>query len=330
MTESPHRPMNHAYTNDPLNRLTAAMRNTRANLTGGTPTNGPDNTIGWDGYVFNAATGDYLVRHRTYLPPLGRWGERDPIRARVNLLEAMDGAPLSRVDPSGRVPADVSDGLGLCATQSGARWPDSQCQSQGSSGTSSESEDPRQGCGSRLCIRPWSGATPLHHWIMVPLPRGAARQYDFYPDLPWFPGHWHSAPTGTAPSRWWGPNIAPTSDPARPATATCYPVQLRAGNVATCAAIRACLARSAPWGLYAPGVYDCRHAAADALDFCGLEPLVPEPIREDDPSRGLAPYTPNPFKGAPTAYPPSARPPQNMPLLPGQDDPRRHVVAELD
>ena len=34
-------PMNHAYTNDPLNRLTAAMRNTRANLTGGTPTNGP-------------------------------------------------------------------------------------------------------------------------------------------------------------------------------------------------------------------------------------------------------------------------------------------------
>ena len=33
--------MNHAYTNDPLNRLTAAMRNTRANLTGGTPTNGP-------------------------------------------------------------------------------------------------------------------------------------------------------------------------------------------------------------------------------------------------------------------------------------------------
>ena len=34
-------PMNHAYANDPLNRLTAAMRNTRANLTGGTPTNGP-------------------------------------------------------------------------------------------------------------------------------------------------------------------------------------------------------------------------------------------------------------------------------------------------
>ncbi|MFO0894520.1 MAG: RHS repeat-associated core domain-containing protein [Phycisphaerales bacterium] len=44
-----------------------------------TTAGGPDNSIGWDGYVFNATTADYLVRHRTYLPPLGRWGERDPI-----------------------------------------------------------------------------------------------------------------------------------------------------------------------------------------------------------------------------------------------------------
>ncbi len=97
------RPMNHLYTNDPLNRLTAAMRNTRANLTGGTPTNGPDNTIGWDGYVFNAATGDYLVRHRTYRPPLGRWGERDPIgqTGGINLFGHADGISNVLADPAG-------------------------------------------------------------------------------------------------------------------------------------------------------------------------------------------------------------------------------------
>ncbi len=95
--------MNHAYTNDPLNRLTATMRNTQANLTGGTPTNGPDNTIGWDGYVFNPATADYLVRHRTYLPPLGRWAERDPLGYfdSCNLLAAMADAPERFLDPLG-------------------------------------------------------------------------------------------------------------------------------------------------------------------------------------------------------------------------------------
>jgi len=37
------------------------------------------NTIGWDGYVFNAETREYLVRYRCYSPTLGRWLERDPI-----------------------------------------------------------------------------------------------------------------------------------------------------------------------------------------------------------------------------------------------------------
>ncbi|MCB9846361.1 MAG: DUF2380 domain-containing protein [Phycisphaeraceae bacterium] len=39
---------------------------------------GPDNPIGYDGYVFNATDGTYTVRFRTYFPELGRWGERDP------------------------------------------------------------------------------------------------------------------------------------------------------------------------------------------------------------------------------------------------------------
>ncbi|MCB9846363.1 MAG: hypothetical protein H6811_10315 [Phycisphaeraceae bacterium] len=40
---------------------------------------GPDNPIGYDGYVFNATDGTYTARFRTYFPELGRWRERDPI-----------------------------------------------------------------------------------------------------------------------------------------------------------------------------------------------------------------------------------------------------------
>ncbi len=38
-----------------------------------------DSQIGWDGYVFNAETRQYLARNRTYDPIQGRWIERDPI-----------------------------------------------------------------------------------------------------------------------------------------------------------------------------------------------------------------------------------------------------------
>ncbi|MBX3356723.1 MAG: hypothetical protein KF724_13595 [Phycisphaeraceae bacterium] len=64
---------------------------------------GPDNAIGWDGYVFNPATGDYLVRHRTYIPPLGRWAERDPSGYvdGFNLEEFGRSNPLARSDPRG-------------------------------------------------------------------------------------------------------------------------------------------------------------------------------------------------------------------------------------
>ena len=37
-----------------------------------------DNQIGYDGYVFNQETAQYLVRHRSYDTTLGRWLERDP------------------------------------------------------------------------------------------------------------------------------------------------------------------------------------------------------------------------------------------------------------
>lgn len=49
---------------------------------------GPDNVIGWDGYVFNAESGLYTVRFRTYETGLGRWMERDPAAAPIRTVTA--------------------------------------------------------------------------------------------------------------------------------------------------------------------------------------------------------------------------------------------------
>jgi len=54
-------------------------------------------TIGWDGYVFNAETGEYTVRFRHYNTELGRWLERDPLGTRpvvrVGMAMSLAGAP---------------------------------------------------------------------------------------------------------------------------------------------------------------------------------------------------------------------------------------------
>ena len=72
---------------------------------------GPDNSIGYDGYVFDLAgatestsTGLYMVRHRVYDPKLGRWLERDP-------AGYVGGATLSLYGHS--TPAIVTDPYGL-------------------------------------------------------------------------------------------------------------------------------------------------------------------------------------------------------------------------
>lgn len=66
---------------------------------------GPDNCVGWCGYIFNRATGQYLVRFRTFDTGLGRWVERDPIGFvdGMSLYEYVRGAPHLAVDPSGLV-----------------------------------------------------------------------------------------------------------------------------------------------------------------------------------------------------------------------------------
>jgi|GEM_PF-6016869 len=38
----------------------------------------PDSAVGYDGCVFNVEGMNYTVRHRSYMPLHGRWGERDP------------------------------------------------------------------------------------------------------------------------------------------------------------------------------------------------------------------------------------------------------------
>ncbi|MBX3356665.1 MAG: hypothetical protein KF724_13300 [Phycisphaeraceae bacterium] len=81
-------------------------------------TGGPDNSIGWDGYVFNPAVGDYLVRHRTYGPDLGRWRERDPIGYSHDL--SLYSYCLGR-------PIWFTDSRGLAPDQYGLRRDDADC-----------------------------------------------------------------------------------------------------------------------------------------------------------------------------------------------------------
>jgi len=64
---------------------------------------GADNVVGWDGYVFDAETQMYAVRHRTYVPELGRWVERDPISVGSNVYEYANSSPASLLDSLGLI-----------------------------------------------------------------------------------------------------------------------------------------------------------------------------------------------------------------------------------
>ncbi len=73
---------------------------------GGSTVHGPDNSIAWDGYVFNAETGQYLVRFRWYDPMLGRWIEKDPMEfiEGMNLYQVTSSHPVTHTDPLGLGP----------------------------------------------------------------------------------------------------------------------------------------------------------------------------------------------------------------------------------
>jgi RHS repeat-associated protein len=64
---------------------------------------GPDNQIGYCGYVFNPETDDYTVRFRHYDPEIGRWIERDPAGYvdGLSVFEYVLSGPIGNVDPYG-------------------------------------------------------------------------------------------------------------------------------------------------------------------------------------------------------------------------------------
>tara|TARA_R110002072_G_C7977582_1_gene535741 strand:+ start:15436 stop:22821 length:7386 start_codon:yes stop_codon:yes gene_type:complete len=74
---------------------------------------GPDNSVGYDGYLFDAsgatdasATGVYMVRNRVYDPGIGRWLQRDPIGYvdGPNLYRYGRSSPARYIDPLGLDP----------------------------------------------------------------------------------------------------------------------------------------------------------------------------------------------------------------------------------
>lgn len=85
---------------------TAALRSGWVSDPGASST-GPDNSVGYCGYVFNPEREDYTVRFRVYAPRLGRWRQRDPIGYvdSANLLAYVDGRPTVYLDPLGLSPS---------------------------------------------------------------------------------------------------------------------------------------------------------------------------------------------------------------------------------
>ncbi len=66
----------------------------------------PENPIRFCGYFFDDETGIYNVRHRTYLPWLRTWGQKDPIGHSSNDLSLylyVRDNPVGYIDPSGEV-----------------------------------------------------------------------------------------------------------------------------------------------------------------------------------------------------------------------------------
>lgn len=75
---------------------------------------GPDNSVGYAGYVFNHEREDYTVRFRNYNPELGRWMQRDPIGhlGGKNLNAYVRSSPTLLIDPYGLQPELVDPGSG--------------------------------------------------------------------------------------------------------------------------------------------------------------------------------------------------------------------------
>lgn len=74
---------------------------------------GPDNSVGYCGYVFNPEREDYTVRFRVYAPRLGRWRTRDPIgyAGGATLQLYAHNSPADYSDPTGLWPNPSAPGF---------------------------------------------------------------------------------------------------------------------------------------------------------------------------------------------------------------------------
>lgn len=257
---------------------------------------GPDNSIGYDGYVFNPEREDYTVRHRVYSAKLGRWMTRDPIEyegGSLNLYQYVLSNPIGHKDPYGLI---------------------GQIPFNPDAGSYDPRNDPAKGCGITLRRRDkFKG----HQWIEINDPANDLHNsegkiinrpegYGFWP------ADGYGDPWGSEPGEVWGShqddpdkmedNVGTTSDGAGHSTIvwTVSPIPYRpelyyeSGGVvfvepevpggvlpngtptknATCDQIRDCVRKAM---LEQDGDYwsllgnNCRTASERALKKCGLK-----------------------------------------------------------
>lgn len=85
-------------------------------------TGGPDNSIGYAGYVFNSEREDYTVRYRVYHAKLGRWMTRDPVGYidGGSMYAYVDSNSLRYIDPFGLKYVDTGEGTSSYVPGSGS------------------------------------------------------------------------------------------------------------------------------------------------------------------------------------------------------------------
>lgn len=103
--------------NDDLDYIVAMGLASEATLPDGWISNpsdadGPDNSIGYCGYIYNPDREDYTVRFRIYSSLAGRWRQRDPLGYVLgfsSLSQYVGSLPTRLVDPSGLQPEFIKN-----------------------------------------------------------------------------------------------------------------------------------------------------------------------------------------------------------------------------
>ena len=236
-------------------------------------TSGPDNWIGYAGYVWEGASSLYHVRFRSYSPSLGRWVQRDPAEHQY-----IDGMSLYLYGRSS--PVVLQDSTGWAAEEADPGKTNGAAQD--------DRNDPGKGCGVTLHKNDVGNGFG-HMWIIIDDPNKPSPER-----LGWWP---IGNPAGGR-GAWYAPDADPSdsNDVCR-----CVPNEdhraagygdgdvmwdtqvnptarlwfgsggLLKAQDATCDDIRNCLHRWVSIDPYIYGMSDCRWAAQQALEDCGLQ-----------------------------------------------------------